>query len=158
VRSPHGRTYALAGATLVFAIGVALAGLTVLGELPHHQSDRQTFCFAEWCVTPVALRQESDSIEVDLRVSSQARGAVQRPDHPQAWLTAAGRADGGPQPALGRLVGPGDAYVAALRFRAADGVCFTFTVSEGGWPPFLGLGYAPSPFTERADWQLCGPG
>jgi hypothetical protein len=28
-------------------------------------------------------------------------------------------------------------------------------VSEGAWPPFLGLGYAPSPFTERASWQLC---
>jgi hypothetical protein len=159
VRSWRGRTWVLLALAVVLLIVLALSGLTLLGLQSHHQSDRQTFCFAEWCVTPVALRAQNESIEVDVRVSSQAQAASQRPDHPQAWLgVSGGRATGGPQPALDRVLGPGAAYVAALKFSTAGVRCFTFTVSEGGWPPFLGLGYAPSPFTERADWRLCVTG
>jgi hypothetical protein len=159
VRSGRGRTWALVAVAAMLLIVLALAGLTLLGLQPHHQSDRQTFCFAEWCVTPVALRPQTESTEVDVRVSSQAKTASQRPDHPQAWVAVTGgRAAGGPQPALDRLLGPGAAYLVALRFSTDSAPCFTFTVSEGGWPPFLGLGYAPSPFTERADWQLCATG
>lgn len=136
---------------------VALVGLTVAGLQPRDQPDRQRFCFAEWCVAPLALRTAGGSTVVEVRVSSDAQAAAQRPDHPQAWLRGAdGRVTGGPQAALERRIGPGAAYVASLTFPLPDGSgCATFTVGEGGWPAFLGLGYAPSPFGERADWRLC---
>lgn len=35
------------------------------------------------------------------------------------------------------------------------GTCPRLLVSEGEWPPFLGLGYAASPFTARVEWRLC---
>ena len=138
-------------------IALALAGLTLRGLQPRHQPDRQKFCFAEWCVTPIAIRSDSRSITVQVRVSSEARMRTQRPDHPQAWLRGAdSNLIGGPQPALGRAIGPGAAYLATLTFPIAPGSgCMDFTVAEGGWPPFLGLGYSPSPFTERVVWRLC---
>lgn len=62
---------------------------------------------------------------------------------------------GGPQSRLDAAIGPGGHYSADLEFAITTVRCATFTVSEGAWPPFLGLGYAPSPFTERAAWHLC---
>lgn len=131
---------------------------TVLGLQPHHQAGSARFCFAEWCVAPIGIQAAGDSTVVRVRVSSTALARAQRPDHLQAWLRSAdGREAGGPQTDLNRVIEPGASYVAELTFRVrADARCLTFTVSEGGWPPFLGLGYAPSPFTERADWRVCG--
>ncbi len=98
------------------------------------------------------------SITIGMHVRSDAKTASQHPDHPQAWLVEeSGVQTGGPQPSLDRLVGPGESYDATLLFPVgAPGKCPKILVSEGAWPSFLGLGYAPSPFTERVDWPLCG--
>jgi hypothetical protein len=156
VRKPA-RSAVLVVAVAVLLVVLALLGLTLRGLQPQHQPDRAKFCFAEWCVTPVAIQPGGTESVVQLRVSSEARAVTQRPDHAQAWLSGAdGRETGGPQPGLQRAIGPGAAYLATLRFPvAATAACLTLTVSEGAWPPFLGLGYAPSPFTERVDWRLC---
>jgi hypothetical protein len=71
-------------------------------------------------------------------------------------IDAAGRQVGGPQHSLDRLVAPGESYVATLTFSTSQaGTCPRLLVSEGGWPPFLGLGYAASPFTATVEWRLC---
>jgi hypothetical protein len=138
-------------------VALLLLLFTWQGLQPHHQPDSARFCFGEWCLAPLGARASGDSTVVLVRVSSDARVVSQRPDHPQAWLRRAdGREAGGPQPPLSGRIGPGASYVATLTFGVRpDGRCMTLTATEGGWPPFLGLGYATSPFTERVDWQLC---
>jgi hypothetical protein len=94
-----------------------------------------------------------------MRVRSDAKATTQRPDHPQAWLLdQSGAQAGGPQADLDRQVGPGESFDATLVFPVpASQACPRLVMSEGAWPAFLGLGYAPSPFTERVQWPLCGP-
>lgn len=140
----------------VVALAVAVAGLTLLGLQPHQQPDHQEFCFAEWCIAPTALASSSSQTVVHVQVRSSAIAATQRPDHPQAWLVDAnGRMIGGPQERLNGALGPQQEYTADLAFPVVAGRCTTFVVSEGAWPPFLQLGYAPGPFGERAGWRLC---
>lgn len=141
---------------LILVLISAVAGFTVAGQQPHHQRDHATFCFAEWCITPTALKSSGSTTTVDVEVVSTAKSAAQRPDHPQAWIVLPqGGMTGGPQARLGGAIGPQQQYTTELQFDLATSECVTFLVSEGAWPPFLGLGYAPSPFTERASWQLC---
>lgn len=126
----------------------------------HHLAYQQEFCFAEWCVTPTSYAAAPDEVTVGMRVRSDARSAVQRPDHPQAWLIEGSELRiGGRQPKLERVLGPGETFDTSLAFPAAAfGACPRLLVSEGAWPAFLGLGYAPSPFTESVDWPLCKSG
>lgn len=146
-------------AAVVVTAALAVVGLTVLGLRPHPQPDHSEFCFAEWCVAPTAMSGDGGSSLVGVVVQSDARGVTQRPDHPQAWLVdEASHEVGGPQPALDRPLGPGDSFAVELVFAGASLGCSTFVVAEGAWPPFLGLGYTPSPFTERASWRLCRSG
>ncbi len=150
------RPVALVVLAAVLVVVIAAAGLTLLAEQPHAQPDHSRFCFAEWCVAPLAMALAGSTTTVRVEVSSTALGITQRPDHPQAWLVdSAGRSTGGPAIALDRAIGPGASYDADLAYPAAAGGCASFVVAEGGWPPALGLGYAPSPFTERASWRLC---
>jgi hypothetical protein len=143
-----------AGAVLVLAFGVA--GLTFAAMQVHEQQGLVRFCFAEWCMQPGAAAVEGGATLVVVTVSSTARSVVQRPDHPQAWLTdSRGLSWGGPQPDLDRELAPGSSYSARLRFASAVAGCADLVVGEGAWPAFLGLGYAPSLFTERAGWRLC---
>jgi hypothetical protein len=144
------------------AIGMALvavtaiAGFTLWGLQPHEQPGHAEFCFAEWCIAPAGLHVEDASTVVHAVARSEARGLTQRPDYPQAWLAdASGRETGGPQPELNRAFGPGASFDVDLTFPVTTTGCLTFVVGEGAWPPFLGLGYSPSPFTERASWRLC---
>ncbi|HET7421327.1 MAG TPA: hypothetical protein VFL27_13205, partial [Candidatus Dormibacteraeota bacterium] len=135
---------------------LTVSGLTLLGLKAHQQPDEQRFCFAEWCIAPAGITASGTTTVVHVNVRSEALSATQRPDHPQAWVDdGSGHMVGGPQSRLDRAIGPREQYAAALTFAIATTRCATFTVSEGAWPPFLGLGYAPSPFTERAAWQLC---
>lgn len=123
-----------------------------------HQPFGQEFCFAEWCVAPTSYEPSAAAVDVGLHVRSDAKGAAQRPDHPQAWLLSeSGQLTGGPQSRLGRLIGPGESYDTVLAFtiQAPPRSCPKLVMSEGGWPSFMGLGYAPSPFTELVDWPLC---
>jgi hypothetical protein len=146
-------------AAVVVIATLAVAGLTLLGLQPHQQPGHTEFCFAEWCVAPAAMSDDGGSSRVGVVVRSDARGVTQRPDHPQAWLVdEAGHEVGGPQPALDRPLGPGASFTVDLVFAGASLGCSTFVVAEGAWPPFLGLGYTPSPFTERASWRLCRSG
>lgn len=143
---------------LLIIVVVGVIGSTYLSSATvQHLSYQREFCFAEWCITPTAYRPGPESAEVAVHVRSDAKAAAQRPDHPQAWLVGqSGAPTGGPQAGLDRTIGPGESYDASLVFAVgAGGACPRFLVSEGGWPPFLGLGYAPSPFTERVDWPLC---
>lgn len=143
-------------AALALVLVVAVIGLSVLAQQPHPQPDHGTFCFAEWCITPIGLQANESTTLVDLVVDSTARSATQRPDHPQAWIVGPdGRMTGGPQPQLDGAIRPQQQYTVQLRFGVTTAGCATFLVSEGAWPPFLRLGYAPSPFTERASWRLC---
>lgn len=114
-------------------------------------------CFAEWCIAPQSTATGAQTVTVGVRVRSDAKQASQRPDHPQAWvIAAAGGQFGGPQYTLDRLLAPGDSYTTTLSFSVSQpGACPTFLVSEGAWPPFLGLGDAASPFTEEVEWRLC---
>ena len=149
------RTVVIASGALII-LALAVATLTVWGQQPHQQRDHAEFCFAEWCIAPISLTQRDASTAIDVEVQSQAMSATQRPDHPQAWLVdARGDLIGGPQPRLGVAIGPQQDYSTQLSFPVVTIRCTTFIVSEGAWPPFLALGYAPSPFTERASWQLC---
>ncbi len=148
----------LAVVLLVIVAVVGVAGSTYLvNRTVQHLLFQREFCFAEWCITPVAYYPGPESAEVSVHVRSDAKAASQRPDHPQAWLVEqSGELAGGPQAGLDRTIGPGQSYDVSLVFAGgAWGVCPRFLASEGGWPPFLGLGYAPSPFTERVDWPLC---
>jgi hypothetical protein len=149
------RTVAIASAVVVILV-LAVAGLTVWGQQPHQQPDHNQFCFAEWCIAPTAVTHTRSTTAVDVEVRSQAISATQRPDHPQAWLVDQhGRLIGGPQARLNEAIEPEQDYSTELVFPLVTARCATFLVSEGAWPSFLGLGYAPSPFTERARWQLC---
>jgi len=140
----------------VLILGLTVAGLTLWGMQPHPQGDHAEFCFAEWCIAPDSMDRSGSSTLVHTVVRSSALAIAQRPDHPQAWLVdGQGRQAGGPQPALDRPVSPGQSFDADLSFATATSTCQTFVVAEGAWPRFLGLGYAPSPFTERASWRLC---
>lgn len=150
-----GRTVAIASAVLIILM-LAVAGLTVWGQQPHHQLGHDEFCFAEWCIAPTAITRSDSTTAVEVEVSSQALSATQRPDHPQAWLAdQQGHVVGGPEPRLSGAIGPGQDYKTELVFRLVSTACTSFIVSEGTWPSFLNLGYAPSPFTERASWDLC---
>jgi hypothetical protein len=150
-----GRTVAIASAGLIILV-LAVAGLTVWGQQPHQQRDHDEFCFAEWCIAPNGVTQGQSTTAVEVEVRSHAISATQRPDHPQAWLVdQQGHVTGGPQPRLSGAIGPQQDYKTELAFPLVSSGCASFIVSEGAWPPFLGLGYAPSPFTERASWQLC---
>lgn len=143
-------------AVLVILMLLVISGLTFIGLKPHPQPDDQRFCFAEWCIAPAEITASASTTVVRVNVHSEALSATQRPDHPQAWLDDGhGRMVGGPQSKLDALIGPGEQYSADLTFAVSTTRCATFTVSEGAWPPFLGLGYTPSPFTERAGWNLC---
>ncbi len=144
---------------LVIVAAAVIAGLTFAGSVTiRHVPYQHEFCFAEWCVTPTSYETAPGAERIDLQVRSDAKAASQRPDHPQAWLVVrSGEQVGGPQPGLDRLVGPGEAYDTTLVFTDGDaGACPHLLMSEGAWPSFTGLGYAPSPFTERVDWPLCG--
>jgi len=114
-------------------------------------------CFAEWCIAPQSTTIGPQAVTVRVRVRSDAKQASQKPDHPQAWvIDARGRESGGPQHLLDGLVAPDGSYLATLTFTISEpGTCPRLLVSEGGWPPFLGLGYAASPFTARVEWRLC---
>ncbi len=148
---------------MVVAVGIGLlilvvtvAALALRGMQPDPQADHAEFCFAEWCVAPASMGMSGSSTVVHVVVRSSALGVTQRPDHPQAWLVdGQGRQMGGPQPTLDRPVGPGQSFNADLSFASGQPACNTFVVAEGAWPAFLGLGYAPSPFTERVSWRLC---
>jgi hypothetical protein len=141
---------------LLLVLALVLAGLTIAGTQPQQQDALARFCFAEWCVKPVGLSLAAGETVVTVEVSSTAGAVTQRPDHPQAWLSDAdGKTSGGPQPDLNRAIGPQGSYSAALSFALGSAGCADFTVAEGAWPAILGLGYAPSPFTERARWRLC---
>ncbi|HEY1162328.1 MAG TPA: hypothetical protein VGF78_04580 [Candidatus Dormibacteraeota bacterium] len=140
-------------------LGIALAGgiaLYTQGS-PALEAAGHEHCFAEWCIAPVLSTIEAQSVSVSVRVRSDAKQASQRPDHPQAWvIDASGRKIGGPQHVLDLLVAPGDSYIATITFRTPQpGTCPRLRVSEGGWPSFLGLGYAASPFTSQVEWRLC---
>jgi len=142
---------------LVLGITVVGAIVAVQESSPIRETGAHEYCFAEWCVTPQSTAIDIQAVTVRVVVRSDAKQASQRPDHPQAWLTdATGRPIGGPQPSLDDQLGPGDSYVAALVFQTSrPGGCPIVTVSEGGWPAFLGLGYTPSPFTTRVQWRTC---
>jgi hypothetical protein len=138
---------------------VALVGGIALNQegSPVPMAGANEYCFAEWCIAPRAASIGLLAIVVNVRVRSDAQHVSQRPDHPQAWvIDASGRQIGGPQHTLDGIVGPGDTYTAALTFDTSHpGTCPALLVSEGAWPPFLGLGYAASPFTTRVQWRLC---
>ncbi|HSP08758.1 MAG TPA: hypothetical protein VLU92_04095 [Candidatus Dormibacteraeota bacterium] len=154
----RGRRLAIA-VTLVLVVAAGLAALTSGGATTHQLPYRQEFCFAEWCATPTSYTPGSAMVQVGMHVRSDAKAATQRPDHPQAWLLElSGAQVGGPQADLDRQVGPGASFDATLVFPVpAPQACPRLVMSEGAWPAFLGLGYAPSPFTERVEWPLCGP-
>lgn len=144
---------------LLLVVAAAFAALMSAAATVHQSRYGQEFCFAEWCVTPTSYDPGSVSVHVGMHVRSDARATTQRPDHPQAWLLDnSGAQAGGPQASLDRQVGPGESFDANLVFPApASRTCPRLVMSEGAWPAFLGLGYAPSPFTERVEWPLCGP-
>lgn len=148
-----------AAVALLLVVAAAFAALMSNAATIHQLRYRQEFCFAEWCVTPTSYDPGSVSVQVGMHVRSDARAATQRPDHPQAWLLdQSGAQAGGPQANLDRQVGPGESFDATLVFPApASRACPRLVMSEGAWPAFLALGYAPSPFTERVEWPLCGP-
>ena len=149
------KTVAIASAAVIILM-LSVAGFTAWGQQPHHQRDLDQFCFAEWCIAPTAVTHSDSKTAVDVEVRSQARSATQRPDHPQAWVVdPKGKLIGGPQARLNQAIGPQQDYSTELVFPLVTGRCATFLVGEGAWPSFLGLGYAPSPFTETASWQLC---
>jgi hypothetical protein len=149
------RTLAISIGVVLVAV-IAIGAFTLAGQEPHPQNGQAEFCFAEWCIAPDRLVADEGSTVVHAVIRSDARGITQRPDHPQAWIVDAGGHEiGGPQPALARALGPAASFATDLTFPVTMNGCTTFIVGEGGWPPFLGLGYAPSPFTERVSWRLC---
>lgn len=153
---PIGRPQVLVG---FLVLGVAVIGGLAAGQesSPVLEPGDHEYCFTEWCIAPQSTAADIREITVQVQVRSDAKQASQRPDHPRAWLLeATGREVGGPQPALDRLLAPGDSYVTTLAFETSQaGACPMLVVSEGGWPPFLGLGYAPGPFTARVQWRIC---
>jgi hypothetical protein len=147
----------LIGVMMLVVISIA-CGLA-LGHQggPVFETAGHEHCYAEWCVTPRSFAIDSGAVTLRVLVRSDAKQAYQRPDHPQAWLVdGTGQTIGGPQTALDAQLGPGDSYTAALTFATSQpGACPRLRISEGGWPAFLGLGYAPSPFTSIVEWRLC---
>ena len=152
-----GRRRVRIAAALALVIVVAGGIVLMQGNGAVREPGGHEYCFAEWCVAPLSAATGDQAVTVRMQVRSDTKQASQSPDHPQAWLVdASARQVGGPQPALAGRMGPGDSYVATLVFKTADaGECPTLVVSEGGWPAFLGLGYAPSPFTTRVEWRVC---
>ena len=150
-----GRSW-LIGVIVIAAIVIAGLFLITRPSAPVHKTGGE-YCFAEWCIAPTQVSVDTQTVTVTVAVRSDAKQASQKPDHPQVWvIDAAGRQVGGPQHSLDRLVTPGESYMATLTFRTSQaGPCPTIVVSEGGWPPFLGLGYAASPFTATVEWRLC---
>jgi hypothetical protein len=143
---------------VVVIAAIVLAGVVIAWpSAPVLQAGGREYCFAEWCIAPNRVSLDTQTVTVTVTVRSDAKQASQKPDHPQVWvLDAAGRQVGGPQHSLDRLVAPGESYVATLTFSTSQaGTCPRLLVSEGGWPPFLGLGYAASPFTATVEWRLC---
>ena len=147
----------LLGGVLVLVIAVVGAVAVDRKSSPAQEAGGHEYCFAEWCIAPQSTTIGAQAVTVRVRVRSDAKQTSQRPDHPQAWvIDARGRESGGPQHVLDGLLAPGDSYVATLTFSTSQlGTCPRLLVSEGGWPPFLGLGYAASPFTSRVEWRLC---
>lgn len=147
----------LLGGVLVLAIAAVGAIAVDRESSPALEAGGHEYCFAEWCIAPESATMGTQAVTVRVRVRSDAKQATQRPDHPQGWvIDATGRQSGGPQHALDRLLASGDSYMATLTFSTSQpGPCPRLLVSEGGWPPFLGLGYAASPFTARVEWRLC---
>jgi hypothetical protein len=152
IRRPH-----LLGAALVLVIAVVGAIAIDREGSPTQEAGGREHCFAEWCIAPRSTTIGTQVVTVSVLVRSDAKQASQRPDHPQAWLIdATGRQIGGPQHELDSLLAAGDSYMANLTFSTSQpGACPKLLVAEGGWPPFFGLGYAPSPFTARVEWRLC---
>jgi hypothetical protein len=147
----------LIGAAVVAAIVVAGAVVVTRQNAPVLEVGGHEYCFAEWCIAPSRVSFDPQAVTVTVTVRSDAKQASQKPDHPQVWvIDSAGRQVGGPQHSLDRLIAPGDSYTSTLTFNTQDpGTCPRLRVSEGGWPPFLGLSYAASPFTASAEWRLC---
>jgi hypothetical protein len=147
----------LIGATVTVAIVLVGAIAFTWPRNPAVVPGGQEHCFGEWCIAPQSAAMDSQMMTVTVKVRSDAKQASQRPDHPEVWvIDAAGRQFGGPQPSIDRLVGPGDTYTSTLTFNTPDpGTCPRLRISEGGWPPFLGLGYSASPFTATVEWRLC---
>jgi hypothetical protein len=143
----------------VLVLVIAVVGVIAVAHegSPAQEPGGHEHCFAEWCIAPRSTAIGIQSLTVSVVVRSDAKQASQRPDHPQAWvIDGAGRQIGGPQPSLGGLLKAGDSYIATLTFSTSEpGTCPRLLVAEGGWPSFLGLGYAPSPFTARVEWRLC---
>jgi hypothetical protein len=143
----------------VLVLVIAVVGVIALANEggPAQEPGGHEHCFAEWCIAPRSATIGIESLSVNVVVRSDAKQSSQRPDHPQAWvIDGAGRQIGGPQPSLDGVLEAGDSYVANLTFSTSEpGTCPRLLVAEGGWPSFLGLGYAPSPFTARAEWRLC---
>lgn len=154
---PSIRRRQLLGGVLVLMVAVVGAIAVDRASSPAQEAGGHEYCFAEWCIAPQSTTIGLEAVDVLVRVRSDAKQASQRADHPQAWVfDATGRQIGGPQHALDGLLGPGDSYFATLTFSTSQpGACPRLLVSEGGWPPFLGLGYAASPFTARVEWRLC---
>jgi hypothetical protein len=155
-RLPNRRPQLL-GVVLVLVIAVVGAIAVDRETSPAQEAGSHEYCFAEWCIAPKSTTIGIQAVTVRVRVRSDAKQASQRPDHPQAWvIDATGRQIGEPQHVLDDLLAPGDSYMATLTFSTSQpGTCPRLLVSEGGWPPFLGLGYAASPFTARVEWRLC---
>jgi hypothetical protein len=147
----------LVGVIVIAAIVVAGVFVITRPSATVSETRGHEYCFAEWCIAPARVSLEAQTVTVTVTVRSDAKQASQKPDHPQVWvIDAAGRQVGGPQHSLDRLVAPGESYVATLTFSTSQaGTCPRLLVSEGGWPPFLGLGYAASPFTATVEWRLC---
>lgn len=157
MRRAESRRVQLLGAASVLVIAVLGAVAIGHGGSPAKEAAGHEHCFAEWCIAPRSTTIGTQAVAITVHVRSDARQASQRPDHPQAWvIDATGRQVGGPQPALDGLLAPGDSYLATLTFSTSQpGTCPRLVVAEGGWPSFLGLGYAESPFTARVEWRLC---
>lgn len=147
----------LIGVGVIAVIVLAGAIIITRQSAPVSETGGQEYCFAEWCIAPSRVSFDPQVVTVTVTVRSDAKQASQKPDHPQVWvIDSAGRQVGGPQHSLDRLIAPGDSYTSTLTFNTQDsGTCPRLRVSEGGWPPFLGLGYAASPFTATAEWRLC---
>src|ERR1700730_18072434 len=147
----------LIGVVVIAVIVLAGTIIVTRESAPVTETGGHEYCFAEWCIAPTRVSFAAPPVSVSVTVRSDAKQASQKPDHPQVWvIDAAGRHFGGPQHSLDRLIAPGDSYTSTLTFDTQDpGSCPRLQVSEGGWPPFLGLGYAASPFTATAEWRLC---
>jgi hypothetical protein len=145
------------GGALVLVIAVVVVIAVAHEGSPEQEPGGREHCFAEWCIAPRSTTIGIQSLTVSVLVRSDAKQASQRPDHPQAWvIDGTGRQIGGAQPSLDGLLEAGDSYIANLTFNTSEpGTCPRLLVAEGGWPSFLGLGYAPSPFTARVEWRLC---